>query len=212
MFSRVNDWTMSREEMHCLRSYFVCKFPESGYVSASWLLKRVAQQISANKKNCYRPDWAETFQKWKAKAMTIRHWQKRQRHGEEILTRFNSQNPYGIKRDLSQLHGCWRRLKLQSKKEHDLQRREARKTCGGKAPASSSEVSKLVADVLPAFVNPLEQTFDDDAGEQLDLRRDKDVREVITCEVEPSLLADLKAIGGKGAEKVTKMEDNQKYV
>ena len=70
----------------------------------------------------------------------------------------------------------------------------------------------LVADVLPASVNPLEQKFDDDAGEQLDLRRDKDVREVITCGVEPSLLADLKAIGAKGAEKVTKKEDNQKYV
>ena len=38
------------------------------------------------------------------------------------------------------------------------------------------------------------------------------MREVITCEVEPSLLADLEAIGGEGEEKVTKKEDNQKYV
>ena len=38
------------------------------------------------------------------------------------------------------------------------------------------------------------------------------MREVITCEVEPSLLADLKAVGGKGAEKVTRKEDNQRYV
>ena len=136
---------------------------------------------------------------------------KKAKAWEEILTRFNSQNPNGIKRDLSQLQGCWRRLKLQSKMEHDLQRREARKTGGGKAPASPSEVSKLVADVLPASVNPLEQKFDD-AGEQLDLRRDKDVRAVITCEVEPSLLADLDAIGGKGAEKVTRKGDNQRYV
>ena len=51
------------------------------------------------------------------------------------------------------------------KKEHDLHRRETRKTGGGKAPASPSEVSKLVADVLPDSVNPLEQEFDDDAGE-----------------------------------------------
>ena len=130
---------------------------------------------------------------------------------EEILTRFNSQNPNGIKRDLSQLQGCWRRLKLQSKKEHDLHRREARKTGGGKVPASPREVNKLVADVLPASVNPLEQEFNDDAGEELELRRDKDEREVITCEMEPSLLADLEAIGRKGAEKVTKKEDNQKY-
>jgi len=46
-----------------------------------------------------------------------------------------------------------------------LQRREARKTGGKKAPASPSEVSKLVADVLPAFVNLLEQKIDDDVGE-----------------------------------------------
>lgn len=133
---------------------------------------------------------------------------KKAKAWEEILTRFNSQNPNGIKRDFSHLQECWRRLKLQSKKEHDLHRREARKASGGKAPASSSEVSKLVADVLPASVNPLEQEFDDDAGKELDLRRDKVEREVITCEVEPSLLADLEAIGRKGAEKVTKKKDN----
>ena len=92
-----------------------------------------------------------------------------------------------------------------------LNRRETRKTGGGKAPTSQSEVSKLVADVLPDSVNPLEQEFDDDAGGELDLRRDKDEREVITCEVDPSLLAHLEAIGKKGAEKVTKKEDNQKY-
>ena len=136
---------------------------------------------------------------------------KKAKAWEEILTRFNSQIPNGIKRDLSQLQGCWRRLKLQSKKEHDLHRRETRKTGGGKAPASPSEVSKLVADVLPASVNPLEQEFDDDAGGELDLRRDKDEREVITCEVDPSLLAHLEAIGKKGAGKVMKKEDNQKY-
>ena len=109
---------------------------------------------------------------------------------KDILTKFNSQNPNGIKRDLSQLQGCWRRLKLQSKEQHDLHRREARKTGGGKAPASPSEVSKLVADVIPASVNPLEQECDDDAGEELvDLRRDKDEREVVKCELEPNLEA-----------------------
>ena len=46
-----------------------------------------------------------------------------------------------------------------------------------------SDVSKEVANVLPACVNPLKQEFDDDAGEELDLRRDKDEREVIKCEV-----------------------------
>ena len=136
---------------------------------------------------------------------------KKAKAWEEILTRFNSQIPNGIKSDLSQLQGCWRRLKLQSKKEHDLHRRATRKTGGGKVPASPREVSKLVADVLPASVNPLEQEFDDDAGGELDLRRDKDEREVITCEVDPSLRDHLEAIGKKGAEKVRKKEDNQKY-
>ena len=45
---------------------------------------------------------------------------------EEVLSRFNSQIPNGIKCNLSQLQGCWRRLKLQSKTEHDLHRRERR--------------------------------------------------------------------------------------
>ena len=53
---------------------------------------------------------------------------KKTKASEEILTKFNSQKLNGIKSDLSQLQGCWRRLKLRSKKEHDLHRREARKT------------------------------------------------------------------------------------
>ena len=76
---------------------------------------------------------------------------KKAKAWEDILTRFNSQIPNGIKRDLTQLEGCWTRLKLQSKKEHDLHRQETRKTGGGKAPTSPSEVSKLV----PASQSPL---------------------------------------------------------
>ena len=94
------------------------------------------------------------------------------------------------------------------KKEHDLHRREARKTGGGKAPASPSEVSEFLADVIPASVNPLEQEFDDDAGEELDLRWHEDEMEVITCKVGPSLL---EASSTKGAAKVTKKENSQKY-
>ena len=136
---------------------------------------------------------------------------KKTKAWEEILTKFNSQNLNDIKRDPSQLQGCWRWLKLQSKKEHYLHRREATKTGRRKAPASPSEVSKLVADVIPASINPLEQEFDDDAGEEFDLRRDKDEMEVITYEVGPSLLADVEAIIRKGAAKVTKKENSQKY-
>ena len=44
----------------------------------------------------------------------------------------------------------------------------------------------------PSLSYPLEQEFDDDAGEELELRQDKDETEVITCKVGPSLLATLK--------------------
>ena len=46
--------------------------------------------------------------------------------------KFNSQNQNGIKREMNQIQGCRTRLKLQFKKEHDLQSREARKTSGRK--------------------------------------------------------------------------------
>ena len=35
--------------------------------------------------------------------MTVKRWQKKAKPWEEILTKFNFQNPKGIKRDLSQL-------------------------------------------------------------------------------------------------------------
>ena len=136
---------------------------------------------------------------------------KKTKAWEDILTKFNSQNLNGIKRDHSQFQGCWRRLNLQLKKEHGLHRREAGKTGGGKATASPSEVSKLFADVIPASVNPLEQELDDDAGEELYLRRHEDEMEVITCKVGPSLLAVVEASSTKGAAKVTKKENSQKY-
>ena len=45
---------------------------------------------------------------------------------------------------------------LQTKKEFDEQRRESKETGGGKAPASTNAISKLVAEVIPASVNPME--------------------------------------------------------
>ena len=57
---------MSHKEMHCLRSYFVCQFPDSGYFSTTWLLKQV-KQISANKGISDWPNWVDTFLKWKQK-------------------------------------------------------------------------------------------------------------------------------------------------
>ena len=70
--------------------------------------------------------------------------------------------------------------------------------------------NKLVANVIPASVNPLEQDFDDDAGKEPNLRRDKDEKDTIKCKAGPSVLADVEVISRKGA-KVTKKEDSQKY-
>jgi len=61
---------------------------------------------------------------------------KKAKAWEEILTRFTSRIPNGIKRDLSQLQGFRRRLNLQSKKEHDLHRREGKKLMEEKLPPS----------------------------------------------------------------------------
>ena len=90
-------------------------------------------KFQQRRKNVYWPNWVKTFQKWKAKGYDSETLARKAKAWEEILTTFNSQNSDGVKRDLSQRQGCWRRLKLQSKKEHDLHRREARKTGGVKA-------------------------------------------------------------------------------
>ncbi|CAH3039357.1 unnamed protein product [Porites lobata] len=97
---------------------------------------------------------------------------KKTKAWEEILTKFNSQNLNGIKCDLSQLQGCWRRLKLKSKKEHDLHCRQARKTGGGSLRGRRRKGwRKSCCHVISASVNPLEQEFDDDAGEELDFNK-----------------------------------------
>ena len=69
----------------------------------------------------------------------------------------------------------------------------------------------IVADVIPASVIPLEQEFEDDAEEEPNLRRGEHEKDPITCEAEPSRLADVEVItmATKGA-KVTKKEDIQK--
>ena len=41
-----------------------------------------------------------------------------------IFNLFNSRKPNSIKSDLSQPQGCWRRLKLHSRKDNDLHSRE----------------------------------------------------------------------------------------
>ena len=59
--------------------------------------------------------------------MTGKRWEKDKTMSGNCNL-FNSRKPNSIKRDLSQLQECWRRLKLQSKKDHDLHSREKKKS------------------------------------------------------------------------------------
>ena len=52
---------------------------------------------------------------------------------EKIAKTFKSGNLDGNKRDLKAIQGCWKRIKMQMKKEFDEHRMESKKTGGGKA-------------------------------------------------------------------------------
>ena len=70
-----------------------------------------------NKENFYWLNWEETFLKWKANAIYDRKKLRKKSEGRSgNFNLFNSRKPKSIKHDLSQLQGCCRRLKLQSKR------------------------------------------------------------------------------------------------
>ena len=47
---------------------------------------------------------------------------KNKGYDNKRLQKFNFQNPNVIEREMNQIQGCWRRLKLRSKKEHDFKK------------------------------------------------------------------------------------------
>jgi len=55
-------------------------------------------------------------------------------------------------------------MKVQTKKEFDHQTRESKKTGSGKAPACLTQISKMVADVIPLSVKCLRNNFDNDSA------------------------------------------------
>ena len=106
---------MSHEEMHCLRIHFVCKFPDSGCL-CNMTSKTSRTTNFSEQEKLLLAELGKDFPEVESKGYDSKTLTKKAKAWEEILTRFNSQIPNGIKRDLSQLQGCWRRLKLQSKK------------------------------------------------------------------------------------------------
>ena len=100
-------------------SYFVCQFPDSGYFSAAWLPKQVKQISAIEQGKLLLAELERDFFEVEGKgyrSMIGKNWEKRRKAGVEILTYLTP----SIKRDLSQLQGCLRRLKLQPKKDDDL--------------------------------------------------------------------------------------------
>ena len=55
-------------------------------------------------------------------------------------------------------------MKVQTEKEFDHQTRESKTKYGGKAPACPKQISKMVADVIPASPKRLRNDFDDDSA------------------------------------------------
>ena len=90
-------------EMHCLRTYFACKFCSMASKS------RTTNFSELEIFNFFRlrRDFPEVGNKgYDSKALG-----KEEKAWDEILTKFfNSQNPNGIKSELSQLQGRWRQL------------------------------------------------------------------------------------------------------
>ena len=84
--------------MHFLRSYFVCKFPDSGYVSAHTVSKASRTTNFSEQEKLLLVELGRDFpgmekqRPWKYNVS-----KKRQKHGMKFLTNF--------KRDLNQLQG-----------------------------------------------------------------------------------------------------------
>ena len=111
---------MSHKEMYCLRSYFVCQFPDSGYFSTTWLLEQVTKTNLSEQGKLLLAELVRDFLEVESKGYIWQENVGKKGNGKLI----NSRKPNSIKRDLSQLQGRWRRLKLQSKRDHGLHSRE----------------------------------------------------------------------------------------
>lgn len=91
-------------------------------ISRLWLcLCNMASKTScitsfAKQENLLLAQLGRDFPDVESKGYDSKTLAKKVKAWEEILITFNSQNPTGIKRGLSQLQECWRQLKLQLKK------------------------------------------------------------------------------------------------
>ena len=95
---------MSHEEMHSLRIHFVCKFPDSGLCNMTSKTSRTTNFSEQEK--LLLAELGKDFPEVESKGYDRKTLTRKAKAWEEILTRFNSQIPNGIKHDLSRLQGC----------------------------------------------------------------------------------------------------------
>ena len=86
----------------------------------------------------------------------------------ELITReFNEEFP-DRKREEAQIKDFWRRSKIGARKEQTRVKRSAKQTGGGAQEETLSHTSELVLSVMENKNDPLDNPYDDDAGEEND--------------------------------------------
>ena len=72
---------------------------------------------------------------------------KKSKAWEAVLHKFNSQSQ--ISRSIHQLKSLWKRMKIMAKKKASVHRRQQKATGGGPKPASPSDTTQSITDLLP---------------------------------------------------------------
>ena len=108
---------------------------------------------------------------------------KKEQAWNKITCQFNSRN--GVtERTQKQLKDAWKNIKMKAKKEFAEQKKEYRKTGGGKVDDHLSDISQKVISLLPQQINSLHNPFDTDAQFQGDHESStNEVNYVCPCEI-----------------------------
>ncbi|XP_068082549.1 uncharacterized protein [Anabrus simplex] len=82
----------------------------------------------------------------------------------KIQAEFNSMNAGKPPKDVPQLKGLWKRMKIKAKGDIDAQRRDARQTGGGPPKPPLGKPEQILSEMFGGQFDPLPDTIDDDAG------------------------------------------------
>ncbi|XP_068086822.1 uncharacterized protein [Anabrus simplex] len=82
----------------------------------------------------------------------------------KIQAEFNSMNAGKPPKDVPQLKGLWKRIKIKAKGDIDAQRRDAGQTGGGPPKPPLGKPEQILSEMFAGQFDPLPDTIDDDAG------------------------------------------------